>query len=78
MPKRPGFNLLVGGLLLMALTLQVAIAQADQPLQLQPSAAAQKALAYIAAGEGIPSEALIVWADYPTEYPRLGRKFQVT
>jgi len=43
----------------------------------KPSEAAQKALEYIAKRDGIPVEALIIEADHPTEYPSLGRKFQV-
>jgi hypothetical protein len=42
-----------------------------------PSEAAQAALAYIANREGIPADDLKVVADHPTEYPNLGRKFQV-
>jgi hypothetical protein len=42
-----------------------------------PSEAARKALAYIAQREGVPTEALAITADYSTEYPALGRKFQV-
>jgi subtilisin family serine protease len=78
---------LVGAWLLIALALPVTIAQADEPLtktgsvsrpsQPQPSAAAQKALAYVATREGIPNEALIIGADHPTQLPHLGRKFQV-
>lgn len=41
------------------------------------SAAAQKALEYIATREGIPVEVLMIEDDHPTEYPSLGRKFQV-
>ncbi len=47
------------------------------PPQPMPSEAAQKALAYIAKRENIPAEALTIAADHPTEYPALGRKFQV-
>lgn len=50
------------------------------PITLPPpklSEAAQKALEYIAKRDGIPVEALIVQDDHPTEYPSLGRKFQV-
>lgn len=42
-----------------------------------PSEAAQQALAYIAQREGVPFEALVIVADHPTEYPALGRGFQV-
>lgn len=45
--------------------------------QLAFSEAAQKASAYIAQREGIPVEALTIASDHPTEYPALGRKFQV-
>jgi hypothetical protein len=45
--------------------------------QSAPSEAARKALAYIAGRKGIPSQALIVADDYSTEYPALGREFQV-
>lgn len=41
------------------------------------SEAAQQALVYIAQREGIPVEALVIVADHPTEYPALGREFQV-
>lgn len=41
------------------------------------SEAAQKALEYIAKRDGIPIETLIVQDGHPTEYPSLGRKFQV-
>lgn len=41
------------------------------------SEAAQRGLAYVSERENIPIEALIVAADHPTEYPALGRKFQV-
>lgn len=41
------------------------------------SEAVQRGLAYISKRENIPIEALIVAADHPTEYPALGRKFQV-
>jgi len=47
------------------------------PPQPMPSEAAQKALEYIAKRENVPAEALTVAADHPTEYPALGRKFQV-
>ncbi len=42
-----------------------------------PSQAAQTALTYIAKREGIPTDALRIAADHRTEYPNLGRKFQV-
>jgi hypothetical protein len=42
-----------------------------------PSQAAQIASAYIAAQENIPADVLQVVADHPTEYPNLGRRFQV-
>ncbi len=42
-----------------------------------PSEAALVAIAYIAEREGIPREVLLVDADRPTEYPNLGRCFQV-
>jgi hypothetical protein len=42
-----------------------------------PSQAAQAALAYIANREGIPANVLSIVADHPTEYPNLGRQFQV-
>lgn len=42
-----------------------------------PSEAAQTALAYIANREGIPVDTLRVVDDHPTEYPNLGRQFQV-
>jgi subtilisin family serine protease len=79
-------NFLAGALLLIALALQVTIAQADEPptktpistpSQPQPSVAAQKALEYIANREGIPNDTLIIWADHLTESPHLGRKFQM-
>ena len=41
------------------------------------SGAAQKGLVYISEREDIPTEALIIAADHPTEYPASGRKFQV-
>jgi hypothetical protein len=44
---------------------------------LGPSQAAQMALAYIAAQESIPADVLQVVTDHPTEYPNLGRRFQV-
>ena len=42
-----------------------------------PSQAAQVVLAYIANREGIPVDILRVIGDHPTEYPNLGRQFQV-
>lgn len=42
-----------------------------------PSTAAQKALLYIANRESVPTDTLTVVADHPTEYPALGRRFQV-
>ncbi len=42
-----------------------------------PSVEAQRALAYIAQRRGIPAKDLVVVTDHPTEYPNLGRKFQV-
>lgn len=42
-----------------------------------PSQAAQRALTYIAKQEGIPIDALSIVADHSTEYPNLGRQFQV-
>jgi subtilisin family serine protease len=42
-----------------------------------PSTAAQKAMEFIAARDGIPFEALTVYADHPITYPSLGRQFQV-
>lgn len=42
-----------------------------------PSQAAQTALTYIAKREGIPTDVLSIVADHPTEYPNLGRQFQV-
>lgn len=42
-----------------------------------PSVEAQRVLAYIAQRRGIPAKDLVVVTDHPTEYPNLGRKFQV-
>ncbi len=42
-----------------------------------PSDAARKALAYIAKREGIPIESLETVADHRSDYPALGRQFQV-
>ena len=42
-----------------------------------PSAAAQHARAYISQRDGIPIEALAIDYDSQTEYPALGRQFQV-
>ena len=42
-----------------------------------PSAEAQRALAYIAQRQGIADKDLVIVTDHPTEYPNLGRKFQV-
>lgn len=42
-----------------------------------PSLAAQAALTFIAKREGIPVDTLRVVDDHPTEYPNLGRQFQV-
>jgi len=43
----------------------------------RPSQFAQRALLHIAKREGIPLEVLQVVDDHPTEYPNLGRQFQV-
>ena len=43
----------------------------------KPSAEAQKALEYITKRDSIPAGALIIQDDHPTQYPSLGRKFQV-
>jgi len=43
----------------------------------EPSKAAQAALAYLAQREGIPASPFVVATDHPTEYPSLGRRFQV-
>ncbi|MGC8742230.1 MAG: hypothetical protein ACP5ON_11345 [Bacteroidota bacterium] len=43
----------------------------------KPSQPAQEALLHLAKREGIPVEALQVVDDHPTEYPNLGRQFQV-
>lgn len=42
-----------------------------------PSDAARKAMAYIAKREGIPIESLEIVADHRSDYPALGRQFQV-
>lgn len=49
------------------------------PAPSQPlfSEATQRALVNISQRKGIPTDVLIIAADYPTEYPALGRRFQV-
>lgn len=47
------------------------------PIQPKASEASQKALEYVAKRDKLPAEALSIVDDHPTEYPNLGRKFQV-